>query len=85
MRAVTLASAKKNLRTLIRDVCENSEPAVIVDKESPEQAVLISLEEYRSLEETAYLLRSPANRAHLEEALQQVRENKTVSFHSEDL
>jgi antitoxin YefM len=55
-----------------------------VDKGSDEQAVLISIEDYRSLEETAYLLRSPANRAHLEEALQQVRENKTVSFPSED-
>ena len=84
MRVVTLSSAKKNLRTLIHEVRENSEPAVIVDKGSDEQAVLISIEDYRSLEETAYLLRSPANRAHLEEALQQVRENKTVSFPSED-
>jgi antitoxin YefM len=85
MRAVTLSNAKKNLRTLIRTVCENSEPAVIVDKDSPEQAVLLSIEDYRSLEETAYLLRSPANRIHLEEALQQVRENKTVQFPSETL
>jgi antitoxin YefM len=85
MRAVTLSNAKKNLRTLIRTVCEDSEPAVIVDKDSPEQAVLMSLEDYRSLEETAYLLRSPANRAHLEEALQQVREDKTVQFPSETL
>jgi len=85
MRAVTLSSARKNLRALIHNVCENSDPAVIVDKESAEQAVLVSLEDYRNLEETAYLLRSPANRAHLEEALQQVRENKTVSLPSEDL
>ncbi|MFZ0930708.1 MAG: type II toxin-antitoxin system prevent-host-death family antitoxin [Syntrophobacteraceae bacterium] len=85
MRAVTFSNAKKNLRTLIRSVCENSEPAVIVDKESSEQAVLVSVEDYRSMEETAYLLRSPANRAHLEEALQQVRENKMAPFPSEDL
>lgn len=85
MRAVTFTYAKKNLRTLIRAVCEDSEPAVIVDKESTGQAVLVSLADYRSLEETAYLLRSPANRAHLEESLQQVREKKTASFPSEDL
>jgi len=85
MRAVSFTNAKKNLRTLIRAVCEDSEPAVIVDKESAGQAVLVSLEDYRSLEETAYLLRSPANRAHLEEALQQVREKKTVPFPSEGL
>jgi PHD/YefM family antitoxin component YafN of YafNO toxin-antitoxin module len=45
MGAVTLSGAKKNLRTLTHDVCENSEPTVIVDKESGEQAVLVSLEE----------------------------------------
>jgi antitoxin YefM len=75
--------------SLLRDgccsVCENAEPAVIVDKESSEQAVLVSLEDYRSLEETACLLRSPANRAHLEEALQKVRQDKMVAFPSEDL
>jgi antitoxin YefM len=53
---------------------------VVTDKESAEQAVLLSIEDYRSLEKTAYLLRSPANRAHLEEALQQVREGKAVAF-----
>jgi len=84
MRAVTLSAAKKDLRALIRQVCGNSEPTVIVDKESAEQAVLLSFEDYRSLEETAYLLRSPAHRAHLEEALQQVREGKTVPIPSED-
>jgi antitoxin YefM len=85
MRAVTLSNAKKNLRALMREVRENSEPAVIVDKDSDEQAVLISIEDYRSLEETAYLLRSPANRAHLEESLRQVGENKTVPLPSENL
>jgi antitoxin YefM len=85
MKAVTLSVAKKDLRALIREVCANSEPAVIVDNESAEQAVLLSLEDYRSLEETAYLLRSPADRAHLEEALQQVNEGKTVEFPSENL
>jgi antitoxin YefM len=84
MRAVTLSAAKKDLRALIREVCDSSEPAVIVDQESTEQAVLLSLEEYRSLEETAYLLRSPANRAHLENALQQVRQGKLVPFPPED-
>ena len=84
MRAITISTAKRDLRALIREVCDNAEPALIVDKESSEQAVLLSLEDYRSLEETAYLLRSPANRAHLEEALQQVREGKTVAFLSEN-
>ena len=83
MKAITLSQARKTLRSLIHEVCENSEPAIIVNKESSDQAVLISLEDYRGLEETAYLLRSPANRVHLEEALQQVREGKLVGFPAE--
>ena len=35
------------------------------------QAVLISLSDYEALEETAYLLRSPANAKHLLESLSQ--------------
>lgn len=85
MKIVTLFNARKNLRALIHDVRENSERAVIVDRDSAEQAVLISIDDYRSLEGTAYLLRSPANRAPLEEALQQVKENKTVAFPSEEI
>jgi PHD/YefM family antitoxin component YafN of YafNO toxin-antitoxin module len=41
-----------------------------VNKESSDQVILTSYEDYRGLEETAYLLRSPANRVQLEEALQ---------------
>lgn len=85
MRTVTLSDAKKNLRALIQDVRENSEPAVIVDEDSADQAVLISIDDYRSLEETAYLLSSPANRTHLEESLRQASENKTVPFQPEEL
>lgn len=85
MKAVTISQARKNLRSLIQEVCESSEPAIIVNKESSDQAVLISLEDYRSLEETAYLLRTPANRAHLEESLAQVREGKLVELPAEEL
>jgi antitoxin YefM len=85
MRAVTYAKAKKNLKSLIREVCENSEPTIIVSNENDEQAVLVSLEDYQSMEETSYLLRSPANRAHLKESLKEVREGKLVTFPIEDL
>jgi antitoxin YefM len=85
MKAVTLAQARKQLRSLVQEVCENAEPTLIVNKESRDQAVLISLQDYRSLEETAYLLRTPANRSHLEESLRQVREGQLVSFPTEDL
>lgn len=87
MKAVTFSDARKNLRTLIRTVCETSEPVIIVHKESTEKAVLISLEDYRNLQETAYLILSPPNRTLLGEALRQICEenDSTAPFPSKDL
>ena len=85
MKAITYNNAKKNLRALIREVCKNAEPTIIVNNESDEQAVLISLEDYQNMEETAYLLRSPANRAHLEKSLRNIQEGNLVDFPVEDL
>ncbi len=85
MKAITDTNAKKDLRTLIQKVCKNSEPVIIVSNKSDDQAVLISLEDYQTLEETAYLLRTPANRAHLEKSLEQVKAGKLVTMPVEDL
>ena len=84
MKAVTYAEAKKNLGALIRQVCSDAEPAVIINSRTKEQAVLISVEDFQALEETAYLLSTPANRAHLERSLKQADEGKLVGYPSED-
>jgi len=85
MKAITYSKAQKNLRAVIQDVCDNSEPTIIISNKNDAPAVLISLDDYQNIEETAYLLRSPTNRAHLEISLKNVREGKLVSFPVEDL
>ncbi len=85
MKAVTYTDARKNLKALIQAVCKNSEPAVILSSRSKDQAVLISLEDYQAMEETAYLLRTPANRRHLEKSLKEAQSGKLVTFPTEDL
>ncbi|UCD78607.1 MAG: type II toxin-antitoxin system Phd/YefM family antitoxin [Desulfobacterales bacterium] len=85
MKAVTYSDAKKNLKALIQQVCKDSEPAVIVSSRSKEQAVLISIEDFQAMEETAYLLSTPANRAHLERSLKQAAEGKLVDYRPDDL
>jgi prevent-host-death family protein len=54
MKAVTYTDAKKNLKALIHQVCIDSEPVVIVGSRTQEQAVLIFIEDYQAMEETAY-------------------------------
>lgn len=85
MKAITYSNARKNLRALIRNVCNNAEPTIIVGSEDDEQAVLISLDDFQAMEETAYLLSSPANRTHLEKSLQEAKNGKLIEFSIDDL
>ncbi len=85
MKAVTYTDARKNLKALIQAVCKNSEPAIIISNRIEEQAVLISFKDYQAMEETAYLLNSPANRAHLERSLKEVQSGTLVAFPTDGL
>lgn len=69
--AVTASEARKHLFPLIQQVNEDRTPVEITSKRGT--AVLISIDDYRALEETAYLLRSPANVRRLLESLDQAR------------
>ena len=60
MDAITFNRASQNLAKTMQQVCDDHVP-VIVTRENEPAVVMISLEDYQSLEETAYLLRSPNN------------------------
>ncbi|MCY1383757.1 Antitoxin YefM [compost metagenome] len=49
-------------------VCEDHEP-LIITRNGQQSVVMISLEDYQALEETAYLLRAPRNARRLLEAV----------------
>ncbi len=74
--AITASEARKNLVPLIEQVNEDRTPVEITSRRG--DAVLIGIEDYRALEETAYLLRSPANIRRLLESLEQARAGKVV-------
>lgn len=69
--AITASEARKNLFPLIEQVNSDRTPIEITSKRG--DAVLISIDDYRALEETAYLLRSPANARRLLGSLDQAR------------
>jgi antitoxin YefM len=52
-------------------VCDNHEPVVITRRGQP-SVVMLSLEDFKALEETAYLLRSPTNARRLLAATEQL-------------
>jgi antitoxin YefM len=60
MDAIAYSKARASLAQTMLRVCENHEP-IIVTRQRAESVVLISLEDFQALEETAYLLRSKVN------------------------
>ena len=70
MDAITFSTARGNLVETMRRVCQDHEP-VIITRRGGEAVVMMSLADYNAIEETAYLLRSPANTARLRESLAQ--------------
>ena len=69
--AVTASEARKNLFPLIEQVNADRTPVEITSRRG--DAVLMSRADYDALEETAHLLRVPANAKRLLESLQQAR------------
>jgi antitoxin YefM len=67
--AITASDARKNLFPLIEQVNDDRTPVEITSRRG--DAVLMSKADYDALEETAHLLRSPANARRLLESLQQ--------------
>ena len=60
MQAITYTAARESLASTMDQVCRDRAP-VIITRNREQAVVMLSLEEYESLEETAHLLRSPAN------------------------
>lgn len=69
--AITASEARKNLFPLIEKVNNDRVPVEINSRRG--DAVLISRADFEALEETAHLLRSPANAWRLLESLAQAQ------------
>lgn len=69
--AITASEARKRLFPLIEQVNADRLPVEITSKAG--DAVLISVDDFRALEETAHLLRSPANVRRLVDSLTEAR------------
>ena len=68
MDAISYTAARANLARTMEKVCADHAPIIITRKnETP--VVMLSLEDYQAMEETAYLLRSPANARRLLESI----------------
>jgi len=77
MDAISYTAVRANLSKTMERVCNDHAPIIITRKrESP--VVMLSLEDYQAMEETTYLLRSPANARNLLESIVALEEGKGI-------
>ena len=77
MKSITYTEARENLANTINRVCEDNAP-VIVTRNRDQAVVMLSLAEYESLQETAHLLRSPANAKRLLDSIDAIKRGKVI-------
>lgn len=64
MKTMSYTESRANYAKVLDDVVNNREETIIT-RTGHEPVVMVSLADYESLREAAYLLRSPANARHL--------------------
>ncbi len=72
MDTITYSEARSKLAKTMEKVCDDHAP-VIVTRRNSRSVVMISLDDYEALEETAYLLRSPKNARRLLESIAELK------------
>lgn len=77
MKTLTYTAARGNLAKTMEKVCDDHAPVVITRK-TAQPVVMMSLEDFEALEETAYLLRSPKNARRLLESIAELETGKGV-------
>jgi antitoxin YefM len=77
VKSITYTAARENLASTINRVCEDQAP-VVITRNRDQAVVMLSLAEYESLQETAYLLRSPANAKRLLKSIESLERGKGI-------
>jgi antitoxin YefM len=78
MQTISEPEAKKEFSALLDNLARLREPFTIT-RDGAGAAVLLSAEEYASMQETLYLLSSPANVERLHQALEDLKAGKAES------
>ena len=84
MTAITYTAARENLASTMDRVCLDHDP-VIITRNRDQAVVMLSLDDFESLQETAYLLRSPANAKRLLSSIESLEGKKGIQKNISEL
>lgn len=75
MKSISYTTARSNLAKTMERVCEDHAP-IAITRQGEGAVVVMSMDDYQALEETAYLLRSPKNTRRLIESIGELENGK---------
>lgn len=79
MTTVTYSELRQNLARYL-DKTEEDREEIVVTRSKGRRSVIVSLDDFNALQETAYLLSTRANRKHLETSLGEAAAGKKRTF-----
>ena len=84
MDVVTFSEARKNFKAVLDRVVDDSDFTVIT-RQGGKPVVVMSMDEWNSIQETNHLLSSPKNAARLRESIAQLEAGEVVEKTMEEL
>ena len=75
MKTMTFSESRANYAQTLDSVVNDREE-IVITRVGHEPVVIVSLDDYESLKETAYLLRSPANAARQLQSIERLESGK---------
>lgn len=81
MKAVNYSELRANLKTNL-DAVTDSQELLLVHRPKNRSIVMMSLNEYNSLQETLHLTKSKANRERLDKAVENINNKQHLVKHS---
>jgi antitoxin YefM len=78
MQTISYSTFRSNLSSVMDSVNDDHKP-VLITRQNGKPAVLISVEDFESYQEIAYLMQSPSNAQRLHDAMADIEAGKTLS------
>ena len=79
MRTMTYTAVRNGLAQALDSVARDHAP-ILITRQKGAPGLLMSMEDFSSWQETEYLLRSPANAAHLAQAMRDLAAGRGIRF-----
>jgi antitoxin YefM len=85
-KKLTLAEFERNMVNELDLIGQNSNNYIIIKRPKGKgNLIILSQNEFNSIQETLYLLSSPNNKKHLLDSIQELKDGKGIKFKLEDI